>query len=148
MHKACMMLRGSEKGMRCSLGQALPTLLISVQALRLFFQWATSFHYKQRLLWRLACSAHGEMQWPLAKLNVLFMPSKCPTPLAIASYNSLDFALRAHLHLGSMTTTEMAKIRPDPQVQRKYANLTKSLKQHIHKHQRSDEGDRRYAKRR
>ena len=66
------------------------------------------------------------------------MPSKCPTQFAIASYNSLDFALRAHLHSGSMTIAEMAKIRPDPQVERKYANLTKSLKRQMHKHQRSD----------
>ena len=75
-----------------------------------------------------------------------FMPSKCPMQCAIASFNSLDLALRAHLHSGSMTIAEMAKIRPDPQVQGKYANLTKSLQQQIHKRQRSDEGDRRYAR--
>ena len=44
-----------------------------------------------------------------------------------------------------MTIEEMAKTHANPQT-RRYVNLLKSLKRQIHKHQHSDEGDRRYAR--
>jgi hypothetical protein len=44
-----------------------------------------------------------------------------------------------------MTIGEMAKTHANPQT-RRYVNLLKSLKRQIHKHQHSDEGDRRYAR--
>ena len=44
-----------------------------------------------------------------------------------------------------MTIGEMAKTHAEPQ-KRRCVNLMKSLKRHMHKHQHSDKGDRRYAR--
>ena len=137
----------AELKLNVEFGQALATLLDSLHVPRLLF---STSNVPFVIIGNVHCGGlraqlTKKAQWPLRKQQSL-MPSKCPMQCAIASYNSLDLALRAHLHSGSMTIAAVAKIHPDPQVQRKCANLTKSLQRQIHKHQQSDEGDRRYAR--